>query len=260
MRRVAIAGGLGGLVLLSALALSRGQSASPPANPAPAAKKEPPTLRTSGTATVRVKPDAARVFFGVQTTAPTIKAARADNNARGRKVMAALTALKIPGLKAKTSDIQVEILYGRHDGNQLPPIVGYRVSNTFTVLVENNDPARLGEWAGQVLDAALDGGANSVQRIAFLRKSGLAEARRKALTLAVEDAVANARALAAGAGKGRVEIVSVEDQPVQALPWLGNRMVQSVNVAVPAGGEGDAAMIVVGELEVTCRVTVACTF
>src|ERR1700694_2200228 len=107
MRRAAIAGGVAGVVLLSGMFLLRGQ------NPGPAAevKKDPRTLRTSGSATVRLKPDAARVFFGVQTSAATIRDARVDNNGRVRKIMQALTALKIPDLKSKTSDVQVDILY-----------------------------------------------------------------------------------------------------------------------------------------------------
>jgi uncharacterized protein YggE len=223
--------------------------------------KEDRVLRTAGRATVRVKPDAARVFFGVQTTAATIKEARAENNARVRKIMQALTALKIPDLKMKTSDVRADILYGRADGHQLPPVVGYRVANTFTVLVQDDDPVKLGELASRVLDSALESGANSVQQIAFLSKAGLTKTRRQALKGAVEDALANARALAAGAGKDRVESVAIDGQPVyQDRPWSGNYgMVQAVQVPVPGGGESEAALVV-GDLEVTCQVSVTCHY
>jgi uncharacterized protein YggE len=254
-----------GVLVLSGLVLLRGQPvpvAPPAVGPAAEAKKEPHTLRTSGSASVRVKPDAARVFFGIQTIAATVSEARAQNNGRVRKVMEALTALKIPDLKSKTSDVQVDILYGRTDGNALPPITGYRVSNTFTVLVQDDDPAKLAVLAGRVLDAALESGANSVQQITFLSKEGMAQARRKALTKAVEDALANAQALAAGAKKDHLEAVTIEGQPTyRDHPYYGSRnaMVQSVNVAVPTGGESDAALVI-GDLEVTCQVQVSCTF
>jgi uncharacterized protein YggE len=258
MRRVAIAGGLAAVVLLPGLVLlGQGVGGAPAA--APGAKKEPHTLRTAGSAAVRIRPDAARVFFGVQTRAATIGQARAENNTRVRKIMEALTALKIPDLKMKTSDVQVSILYGRSDGSQLPPIVGYQIANTFTVLVQDEDPAKVGARAARVLDAAVESGANSVERIAFLSKAGMAEARRRALTQAVEDALANARALAAGAGKDRVEAVSIDGQPVYASHPFGNRMVQAVNVAIPAGGGGEAALVV-GDLEVTCQVNVTCNY
>jgi uncharacterized protein YggE len=253
------------MILVAGLVVLRGPHSAPaaaPAAPAAEAAKETHTLRTSGSATVRIKPDAARVFFGVQTIAPTVHEAREQNNARVRKVMEALTALKIPDLKSKTSDVQVDILYGRTDGNQLPPITGYRISNTFTVLVQEDDQLKLGLLAGRVVDAALEAGANSIQQITFLSKAGMAEARRKALTQAVEDALANARALATGAKKDHVETVTIEGQPIyREHPYYGNRnaMAQVMNVAIPQGGEGDAALVV-GDLEVTCQVSVSCTF
>jgi uncharacterized protein YggE len=253
---------LAGVLLLSGLVLLRGQQAAPAVGPVAEAKKEPHTLRTAGSATVRVKPDAARVFFGIQTSAATINEARAQNNGRIRKVMEALTALKIPDLKSKTSDVQVDILYGRADGTQLPPILGYRVSNTFTVLVQDEDPTKLAVLAGRVLDAALDSGANSVQQITFLSKEGMTQARRKALTKAVEDALANASALAAGAKKDHLDAVTIEGQPTyRDHPYYGSRnaMAQSANVAIPTGGDSDAALVV-GDLEVTCQVNVTCTF
>jgi uncharacterized protein YggE len=234
-------------------------AAGGPNSPEPTEK--PATLRTAGSATVRVKPNAARVFFGVQTQAVSVKDARTENNSRIRKVLAALAALKIPDLKSKTSDVQVDILYGRTDGNQLPPITGYRISTTFTVLVSNDDPVKLGGQAARVLDAALENGANTVQQIAFLRKEGLTEARRKALTQAVEDALANARALAAGARKDNVKVIAIDGEPQYRLwDYRGrNAMVQSVNVAIPQGPETEAALVV-GDLEVTCRVNVTCTY
>jgi uncharacterized protein YggE len=172
--------------------------------------------------------------------------------------MEALAALKIPDLKTKTSDVQVVLLYGRADGTQLSAVTGYRVSNTFTVLVQDDDPVQLGALAGRVLDAALESGANSVQQIAFLSKGGLAQARRQALTQAVEDALANAEALAAGAKKDLLQTIAIDGQPVYPAPsW--NPMRQSALVTAPTGGEGEAALVV-GDLEVTCQVQVTCTF
>jgi uncharacterized protein YggE len=263
MKRATIAGGLAGVVLLAGIVLLRGFD-RPAVGADAEAKKETNKLTTSGKATVRVKPNAARVFFGIQTQSPKIKEARTENNTRVRKVMGALAALKIPDLKTKTSDVQVEILYGRHDGQQLPPITGYRVSTTFTVLVQNEDTAKLGASAAQVLDAALENGVNTVQQVVFLKKEGFTEARRKALTGAVEDALANARALASGAKKDRVEVVTIDGAPQYAeSPYYWGRrnpsMVQVANVAMPQGGDSEGALVV-GDLEVTCRVSVTCTY
>jgi uncharacterized protein YggE len=154
----------------------------------------------------------------------------------------------------------VEIRYGRADNTELPPISGYRISNTFTVLVQDTDPIKLGELASRVLDTALDNGATSVQQIVFLSKEGVPQARRTALKQAVEDALANARALAAGAGKDHIETIIIEGPPAYNDRYFGNRaMSQAANVVLPTGGAGEATLVV-GDLEVTCQVNVTCTF
>src|SRR5260370_34736788 len=78
MKRALIGGGIAGILLLSGLVWSRGQALAPP-GPAVEASKEAHTLRTSGSASVRIKPGAARVFFGVQTQAATVKEARTED-------------------------------------------------------------------------------------------------------------------------------------------------------------------------------------
>ena len=56
---------------------------------APEAGKEKRSVSTSGTATVRIKPDAARVFFGVQTFSTTVQGARARCKGEGSPVRCA---------------------------------------------------------------------------------------------------------------------------------------------------------------------------
>src|SRR5947207_9734892 len=75
------------------------------AAPNPEAKKEERKIFTSGSATIKVKPDSARVFFGVQTVKTAIKDARAENTEKIKKVMDALNGLKVKDLKMKASDV-----------------------------------------------------------------------------------------------------------------------------------------------------------
>src|SRR5262245_650146 len=200
MKRASVAAGVTVGVLLASAFLFRDHLVRGQAPAGQAKEKEKRTLTTSGSATVRVKPDSARVFLTVQTIATTIREARTKNNGHVKKVMDALAALKIANLKTKTGDVQVEMIYARHDRNEtrLPELLGYRLTHTFTVLVQNEDTAKLGAGASLVLDTALENGVTAVQRVAFFRND-LNEPRRKALTQAVEDARANAQALASGA-------------------------------------------------------------
>jgi hypothetical protein len=70
------------------------------------------------------------------------------------------------------------------------------------------------------------------------------------------------RALAAGAKKDQVECITVDGPPMyHDRGFFGSRnaLVQSVNVAIPGGGQGEAALVV-GDLEVTCQVNITCTY
>jgi hypothetical protein len=242
---------------LIVVALFGGLLAPAAAQPAGAGEKEKRTISTTGTATVRVKPDHARVFFGIQTIAPGIRAAREENAGRVRKVMEALKGLAIPDMKMKSSDVTVEIVQTHVRDDRLPNIVGYRVTNTFTVLVKNDDPDKLGAAAARVLDTALENGANIVQHVMFFKQETEA-ARREALTKAVAEAVANAKALAAGAKVNISETVHISGSPqyVYGPYQMSNR----AQVAFTGGEGGTDTALVAGELEITCNVSVTCTY
>ncbi|HTE17106.1 MAG TPA: SIMPL domain-containing protein, partial [Armatimonadota bacterium] len=100
MKRDASATLLGLAALAAGVFLWRGESVRAQGAPG---EGTPRSITTSGTATVSTTPDSARIFFGVRTTAPTVQAARDQNEARLRKFRSALAALKLPGLKTKSS-------------------------------------------------------------------------------------------------------------------------------------------------------------
>jgi uncharacterized protein YggE len=238
--------------------LAPGAAQGQAARKADDAKEDKHVLTTAGTASVRVKPDSARVFLRVDTQAPDILTARAQNNKHVKKVMDALKGLQIPNLKMKSDNITVsEVFERRPADDQLPRIIGYRVSHHFTTLVENEDPAKLSEFAGRVLDTALTNGANSLQQVMIFRKD-MTAVRREALTKAVEDALANARALAAGANKTIQETTAITGEPQYYYPASNVRLQNTIQVAPGAGDEGTPVMA--GELEITCRVNLTCRF
>lgn len=213
------------------------------------------TLTTTGTATTHVKPDSARVYFRVESYAEDIKAARADNAKAVDRVLAALRNLKIDQLKMKSSDVQVQLVTkNRAQEERLPKILGYHITHTFTVLVENDAAVRLSEDASRVMDTALDNGATGVDQIQFFARD-LEKVRRELLTSAVEDALKNARALAAGAKRTINEIATIYGQPQYAANPSNLRY---QNAVVPDAG--DATPLVAGDLVLTCNVNVSCKY
>ena len=122
--------------------------------------------------------------------------------------------------------------------------------------MKDKDSIRLGANASRVLDTALENGANSVQRIVAFREDD-AEIRCEGLSKAVEVALANAAAIAAGAKTRIKDTFTLQGQPEytygQGQCGLTNRIV------VAGDGAGDTPVIV-GDLEVTIHVSVTCTY
>jgi uncharacterized protein YggE len=254
---VAAAGALllGGLLLFSqGGGLAFGQAAKEGGDKAD--KRE---LTVSGTGTVRVKPDSARLFFTVESYAEQVRAARADNASKVQKVMKALADLKVANLKTKSDNVNVQQLTDA-TGHQLPRVIGYRVNNSFTVLVENEDRAKLGADASRVLDAVLDSGGTGISQIMFFKKGAEVEQlRRQAMTKAVQDALANGRALLAGMERTKLEPLTVAVTPQYHFgDGSQNTMLQQGGPR--GGGEETATALVAGDLEYRCQVSMTCRY
>jgi uncharacterized protein len=249
MKRWLTLGGLSVGIMVVVVFVLHGQ---PRVEPGSEVKGQERKISTSGTATIRVKPDATRIFFGVATMAPTIKRARDENSQRVNKVLDALRALRIPDLKMKTSTLSVELVQKRQENDKLPEIAGYRITNSFTVLITGDDAQKLGQTAGHVLDTALEAGANQVQQIVIFRQD-TTEARRQALAKAVEDASANASALAAGARAKIKDTIDINGQPQYVFAARNT-------VQAQVSGPGEETSVMAGEVEVTCQVSVTCTY
>ena len=221
-----------------------------------AAKAEKRVLTTGGSATVVVKPDSARLYLTVETTAPTLADARARNNEHAKKVMDAVQALKIPQLKLKSTNVQMSIVYSRVDKkDELARVLGYQVTNSFTVLVSNDDSVKLAADAAKALDAAVENGANTLDQIQVF-KQDLTQARREALALSTKHALANARALLSGAERTLTDVITINGDPTYG-EHPGGLSTTNISGSLLAGG---ATPFVAGDLEVTCNVSVSCTY
>lgn len=149
------------------------------------------------------QPDEAQVTVGVETFAPKVNDATAENEAA---IEAILNALEEAGIK--TEDIQTsnyslwaEQKYG---DNGPEGIAGYRVSNQVSIVIR--DIAKVGDVLGAVTSA----GANSIYGVQFsvADPAGLeAEAREKAL----ENARQRAESLAQLSGLTLGDIGAIDE-------------------------------------------------
>ena len=155
----------------------------------------PRTITVTGTGTATSTPTRASLSFGVQTQAPTAKAALAQNSAEMRKVIAALQSAGAKDIQTQT--VSLSAVFGDNQDLQ-----GYTADNTVSATVTYTA-------AGATIDAAVEAGANQVYG-----PSPLADDMDTLYKKALADAVANARghaealAEAAGAKVGQVTAVS----------------------------------------------------
>jgi uncharacterized protein len=224
MRRIALVAG----ALLAAAALAGALRPDGAGAEDPASTTD--TVTVTGTGVMTAVPDRAELSAGVESRAPTAKAALSANGAAMQKV---IEALRAHGGKDVTT--QTVSLSTAFDQNGQPS--GFVASNVATA------ETGLG-GAGALIDAAVDAGANTVYGPSLSRSDADA-LYRQALARAVEDAKGRAAILAKAAGRelGRVAAMSetgASDGPVYAK----------------ASAAQDSAPVVSGPQETTASVSV----
>lgn len=216
-------------ILASLAALALLAAAGAPANAQPSGRHRTPTLTVSGTGSVTRPPDRATVSFRIETTNDVAAVATSANAAIANALTAKLAPLQIPASAISTSGYSLNY-------NPRPPKpdpgstqrYGYTVERTINVVVNAVD------GAGAVVDAGVAAGVTNVNGVSFSLRDGRA-ALRSAQTVALADAVAQARSLAAAARMRLVRILAIEPGGGGPLPIVraSARLMMSAADAVP---------------------------
>lgn len=203
------------------------------------------TLTVSGHGEVNAKPDKAIIRLGVEGQADAATAAQQAVNTAMQKVLTGVKKAGIQERNIQTSGLNLSPIYASPKPGQEsepPRVVGYRASNTIQIDVTDL------QTVGQVIDAAMAGGANRLEGVSFGLENDI-KYRTQALRLAAEEAKAKAETLA---GALAVKLASV-------------RNVSQVAVNVPRplyafAGVEKAAMaptpVEAGEMKVEASITV----
>ena len=191
------------------------------------------TVSSTGVGEVYVVPDIAYINVGVHTEAPEVSTALTNNSAQAQQVAEALTAL---GVEAK--DIQTTNFYvypmNTYD-NMTGQVSGTYYSVDNTVYVTVRDLASL----GNLLDAVVNSGANTINSISFDVQDKDA-ATAQARDIAIEKAKSEAEAIASAAGVklGDLQSISVSSSGYATPVYEGKGgggMAASSTVPVSAG-------------------------
>lgn len=229
----------------------------------PALSKDTPpvkTISTEGTAKIWIAPDRARIFMGVETMDESLGGARQRNAETMQRIMDALDMLEIEGLRVQTPAYNIVLVKeNEHDAKKamrLPKVLGYKVTQEFTVLITDDDLDALSNNAGRVLDAALNNGVNMVNQTIMFFKEDIAREKEEVLKLALQDAISRANVMAETAG------VTIEDysQISSGFYFQPRRPAysQTMQALTPAGGEQTASTVAAAKIPVEARVSLTC--
>ena len=189
------------------------------------------TITVTGVGSVEVVPNEAQMSFGVETRAPTAKAAVAANADAMRKVLNALR--QAGGREIATQWVSVYPVT-----NDMGAVDGYAASNSVSATANIDDAAGL-------IDAAAEAGANQISGPG-LSSSNAEALYRQALGKAVAEARARAEVLAKAAGRslGGIESIS-ESGAATPLPYAERAALDASSTPIVPGEQETSASITV---------------
>jgi uncharacterized protein YggE len=163
-----------------------------------------PTVSVGGHGEVSVPPDTASVTIGVDIIKPTLGEAQTEATAQANSVIEALKAAGVADEDIQTEYFSVNILRDYSENADPTLITGFEIVNQLNVIVRDTDQL------GELLDAAVNAGANSIYGVNFYvddQTAAATEARKEA----VDDARQKAEELAGAAGMNLGPIVAIAE-------------------------------------------------
>lgn len=219
------------------------------------AAQEERRITVTGDADVRVVPDEVVLTLGVETDDLDLTAAKAENDARVARVVAAARDAELPDNLIRTDFLRVEPRH-RFDGPDRI-FLGYWVQKSVSLTLREVDGFE------NLLSSTLEAGANYVHGIQF-RTTELRAHRDRARALALTAAREKAEDMAGQLGHrvGRTILIREDRSSWWSSYggwWGGGRggtMAQNVVQNAPGGGPGVEGVTAPGQISVTAQVTV----
>lgn len=176
-----------------------------------------PSIVTTGEAIVRRAPDQAFVTAAVETRSRTPRDAQQQNAMTMTAMLQKVATAGVPKDAIRTLGYTIH--------QDVDFVNGRRVPRDFTARNAVEIRVDAVERTGEVIDAAMQGGATAVENVRYDLKERSA-LEREALRLAVVDARARADAAAAGAGQTVVRVLRIDDtrKPEYPRPMMAARV------------------------------------
>jgi len=184
------------------------------------------------------------VSIGVDVIKPTLGEAQAQATAQATAMIEALEAQGIASEDIQTEYFSVNILRDYSENADPTTITGFEIMNQLRVTVHDTDKL------GELLDAAVNAGANSIYGVTFYVDDQTAAAS-EARVEAVEDARTKAEELASAAGMTLGPVVALSEgttpiiSPVYGMARGGGGMAAEAPTPVETGSTTVAVDVMV---------------
>lgn len=198
------------------------------------------TITVVGEGKVSIRPDIARATIGVEVLNASVQEASAQNREVLDAVLEALREQGIDDADIQTSGFSV---YSERFGPEGPLEEGdvrYRVSNNVNVKIRDLDTV------GQVLDAAIEAGANNIYGVEFALDD-VSEAQTQAREQAIADASERAAEISEFAGVTLGPVVSLSE-------IIGTSFYTGLESRAYGLGGGGGTPVSPGELEIVYQI------
>jgi uncharacterized protein YggE len=162
-----------------------------------------PSITVNADAIISAEPDQAQIDIGVTTQARSAPDASKENADRAARVLAEVRKILSKSDEVRTSGYTLNPQY-RYPKDGKPEIVGYVATNIVRIKMAKLDDV------GKLIDAAMQAGANNINRLVFTLKDEEAT-RHEALRQASAKARAKADAIAASLGLKVVRVKTVTE-------------------------------------------------
>jgi uncharacterized protein len=216
------------LVLFSLVAFGLLAACSPSA----ATPESVRSMSVNGIGRVTIVPDIATINIGVRSESEVVTDALDGNTAQANAIARVLKQLGIEDKDIQTSNFNI------YPSERYDPMTGQVEGRYFVVENTVNVTVRDLSSLGQVLNAVVEAGANSIYGISFNvddRSAAVAEARE----LAIQEAKAKAEVIAEAAGVQLGEIINISvyegSMPVPFYDAKGGAFAAEAEVPIAAG-------------------------
>ena len=220
-------------------------SVSAEAQPTSTTATLPRTVTVVGEGKVSLEPDIAQATIGIETTGATVKLATAEETEIMEAIIAALLEVGVETKDIQTSGYSVWAERDRDPSTGELRTPTYRVTNSVSVTVRDLDSV------GDVLDAAIEAGANTIHGVTFGFDDAQAQeslARKKAAA----DALSRAQELAELHGLEVGEVLSISEVVTNGV-YASNFRGAEYSAMSYGGG---SSTISPGELDLSLRLQV----